>query len=114
MTDRSATRRRFVYGAATASALALAGCSSGGGGDGSDVPEAYRTATSIGGQQRDPDSLSSQSAVSYRDSPQGDMQCSNCQYYIEDKNDDGLGACTLVKGKVDPEGYCTTWVEYQG
>ncbi|MFB6188301.1 MAG: high-potential iron-sulfur protein [Halapricum sp.] len=89
----------------------MAGCSSGGGGD--SVPDAYRTATSLGGSERDPDALSSKRAVGYRDHPQGDLQCSNCQYYIEDKNGDGMGACALVAGTIDPEGYCATYVRYE-
>lgn len=78
------------------------------------VPEAYATATSLDGTQRNPDSLSSQEAVSYQDEPSEGRQCSTCRYYIEDKNGDGVGACAIVAGEVDPEGYCVSYVEYEG
>ena len=114
----------------------LAGCTGGGGGDGGEtetetptptptatsdgsgstggVPEEYATATSIGGTQRNPDSLSSQEAVSYQDEPKDGQQCSNCQFYIEDKNGDGVGACAIVEGEIAPEAYCVSYVEYEG
>ncbi|ELZ97972.1 hypothetical protein C440_01953 [Haloferax mucosum ATCC BAA-1512] len=116
----------------TAAMAGLAGCAGGGGQDteatttttatttteSSDstggVPEAYATATAIGGNERNPERLSSQEAVSYQDEPKEGQQCSNCQYYIEDKNDDGLGACAIVEGKVAPEGYCVSYVAYEG
>lgn len=106
----------------------LAGCSGGGGGatetttatttqsSGSTggVPEAYATATSLDGTQRNPDSLSSQEAVSYQEEPSEGRQCSTCRYYIEDKNGDGAGACAIVAGEISPEGYCVSYVEYEG
>ncbi|ELK54478.1 hypothetical protein D320_09819 [Haloferax sp. BAB-2207] len=78
------------------------------------VPEAYATATSLDGTQRNPDSLSSQEAVSYQDEPSEGRQCSTCRYYIEDKNGDGVGACAIVAGEIAPEGYCVSYVEYEG
>lgn len=98
----------------------LAGCGGDGGdgddgGDGGDdtVPEEYRTATSLSGTQRDPDALSTKSALDYQETPNDGEQCSSCQYYIEDKNDDGMGACTLVEGNIDPEGWCSSFTVYQ-
>ena len=76
--------------------------------------EAYATATSLDGTQRNPDSLSSQEAVSYQDEPSEGRQCSTCRYYIEDRNGDGVGACAIVAGEVAPEGYCVSYVEYEG
>ncbi|ELZ69115.1 hypothetical protein C457_09766 [Haloferax prahovense DSM 18310] len=128
--DTGRTRRRFIWLTGTAAMAGLAGCSGGGGGatetttatatttqsSGSTggVPEAYATATSLDGTQRNPDSLSSQEAVSYQDEPKDGKQCSTCRYYIEDKNGDGVGACAIVAGEVDPEGYCVSYVEYEG
>ncbi|WEL27765.1 high-potential iron-sulfur protein [Haloferax volcanii] len=128
--DSDRTRRRFIWLAGTAAMAGLAGCSGGGGGgaepsettatttqsSGSTggVPEAYATATSLDGTQRNPDSLSSQEAVSYQDEPSEGRQCSTCRYYIEDKNGDGVGACAIVAGEVAPEGYCVSYVEYEG
>jgi len=130
MEDRATDgeRRRLLALVGTGIATGLAGCSGGGGGDdtatatatatatsgGEDtVPSGYETATAIGGTQRDPDSLSSKAALNYQSEPQDGQQCSTCQFYIEDKNGDGMGACTLVAGTVDPEGYCVSYAEYE-
>ncbi|EMA07353.1 high-potential iron-sulfur protein [Haloferax denitrificans] len=126
--DAGRTRRRFIWLTGTAAMAGLAGCSGGGGGaaetttatttESSDstggVPAEYATATSLDGTQRNPDSLSSQEAVSYQDQPSGGRQCSTCRYYIEDKNGDGVGACAIVAGEIAPEGYCVSYVEYEG
>ena len=127
-------RRRLLALIGSGLTAGLAGCSGGGGGDGSDdgggeatatetppttggddtVPAEYETATSLGGTQRNPDALSTQSAVNYQEEPKGGQQCSNCQFYIEDKNGDGMGACSIVAGNVAPEAYCVSYAEYSG
>ncbi|KAB1189992.1 hypothetical protein GJR96_17625 [Haloferax sp. MBLA0076] len=130
MADGQQTRRRFIWLTGTATMAGLAGCSGGNGGNGGaetetttesggsgstgGVPEEYATATSIGGTQRNPDSLSSQEAVSYQEEPREGQQCSNCQFYIEDINGDGIGACAIVEGEIAPEAYCVSYVEYEG
>ncbi|AFK21400.1 hypothetical protein E6P09_16520 (plasmid) [Haloferax mediterranei ATCC 33500] len=127
MADDQRTRRRFMWLTGTAAMAGLAGCSGDGGETETEapttttsasstggVPAAYATATSLDGTQRNPDSLSSQEAVSYQDQPKDGQQCSNCRFYIEDKNDDGLGACAIVEGKVAPDGYCVSYVAYEG
>jgi hypothetical protein len=68
----------------------------------------------VDGTTRDPERLSSKQAVSYQSSPNDGQQCSDCRYYIPDKNGDGLGACTLVEGTIEPTGWCVTFSEYQG
>jgi hypothetical protein len=132
-------RRRLLALVGSGLATSLAGCSGGGGGDGGDdtatptatptatetaaptstpgddtVPEEYRTATSLSGAQRNPDSLSSKEALSYQPEPSDGQQCSTCQFYIPDKNGDGMGACTLVAGNIAPEAYCVSYAEYEG
>ena len=126
MTDTSARwRRRTLLATAAATTAALAGCA-GNGGEGTEapttetetdddaVPAAYETATSLNGRQRDPDGLASKAALNYQAEPKGEQQCSNCGFYIEDKNGDGLGACTLIAGTIDPEGWCTSYAPYSG
>jgi hypothetical protein len=131
-----ADRRRLLALIGSGLTAGLAGCAGGGGDDeatptaattptatatatptssgGSEsVPAEYETATSLSGTERNPDALSSQSAVNYQEEPKDGQQCSNCQFYIEDKNGDGLGACAIVAGVVDPEGYCVSYAEYQ-
>lgn len=112
MPDDSTTRRRFLVLAGTGSAVAIAGCSGGGNGDGSDlgpVPSEYETATSIGGVQRDPGSLSTKNSVNYQSSPNAGNQCSECTFYIEDMNGDGIGACAIVEEQIEPEGWCASF-----
>jgi hypothetical protein len=110
--NEQSRRRMLQLAGATATGL-LAGC--GGGGDGGGgVPDQYRTAASQGGQQRDPENLATKDALNYQDSPKNDQRCSGCTYYIEDKNGDGMGACTLVEGTIDPEGWCSSYAAYEG
>ncbi|WP_411969056.1 high-potential iron-sulfur protein [Haloferax sp. YSSS75] len=129
MAEDKQTRRRFIWLSGTATMAGLAGCSGGGGGgeaetttadggggggDTGGVPQEYATATSIGGVERNPEQLSTQDAVSYQEEPNEGQQCSNCRYYIEDKNGDGVGACAIVEGEIAPEAYCVSYVEYEG
>lgn len=80
----------------------------------SPVPDTYRTATSQGGTERNPDSLQTKSAVQYQSQPQNNQQCSGCLFYIPDKNGDGLGACSIVQGEIQPKGWCASYSPYQG
>ena len=112
-------RRTMLALLGSGSAAALAGCSGGGdqtptGTASGGVPEQYRTATGLDGQQRDPSALSTQGAVNYQSQPQDGQQCSGCAYYIPDKNGDGVGACTIVEGTIEPSGYCTSYVAHEG
>jgi hypothetical protein len=85
-----------------------------GGSSDAEVPEAYRTATAQNGQQRDPDNLVAPSALNYQEEPNNGNQCSGCQFYIPDQNGDGMGACTLITGMVDPQGWCNSYAAYEG
>ena len=128
------TRRRFLLLTAAGASTALAGCGSGGGGDEPTpaptdtptstpagdgtgapgaVPDEYVTATAQAGSQRNPDGLSSQSAVQYQSEPRDGQQCTGCRFYIPDKNGDGLGACSIVEGTIDPEGWCVSYAAVQ-
>ena len=128
----SNSRRRFLQYAGTAVATGLAGCGGGtgdGNGDGADggddtpqenggdlgpVPDEYATATAQGGSERNPDSLATKQAVQYQSSPKEGEQCSDCRFYIPDKNGDGLGACSIVEGMIEPEGWCASYAPYEG
>jgi high potential iron-sulfur protein len=50
----------------------------------------------------------SQPSVAYQDSPKGDQKCSNCSLFQEPEG------CTLVDGKISPEGWCKFWVKKPG
>jgi hypothetical protein len=119
------TRRRFLLLTAAGATTGLAGCGGTDGGDGADggdggdtptlepVPADYRTATAQDGTERDPDSLSTKSAVNYQEEPNDGEQCSGCRFYIPDKNGDDVGACAIVEGKIDPAGWCASYAAYQ-
>ena len=119
------TRRRCLLGVAgTVAALSLSGCSGDGddGGDGGatptptateTVPDEYRTATALNGQERDPRNLSTKDAVNYQSEPSGEKQCSNCRFYVTDKNGDGQGACAIVEGTIAPDAYCVSYSPHE-
>lgn len=77
------------------------------------VPKTYRTATDLDGTKRDPNSLTSKGDVNYRSDGSGTSKCSNCRYFIPDKNGDGHGACSLVEGEIEPAAWCSLYVQYQ-
>jgi len=82
-----------------------------------EVPEEYRTATSQGNEEREPDELRTQEEVAFRESveaiaggtsPPG-RSCGNCADFIPDKNGDGWGACAEVEGYIAVEDWCSVW-----
>jgi hypothetical protein len=77
------------------------------------VPDVYRTATSQGGTKRSSDALQSKSAVQYQPQPKNGQQCSGCMFYIQDKNGDGLGACSVVEGYIQPTAWCASYSPYR-
>lgn len=82
-----------------------------------EVPEDYRTATSQGDEERNPDQLSAQADVNLTESVEaiadGDADpgesCGNCAEFIPDQNGDGWGACAAVRGYVANEDWCVIW-----
>ena len=44
-----------------------------------------------------------QRSVGYRDTPNGDRQCSNCKFFV------APDSCQKVDGKISPKGYCVLW-----
>ena len=87
---------------------------SGSGGSADSVPEEYATATAQDGTERNPDSVATQEAVMYQSEPKDGQQCSDCAFYIPDKNGDGLGACAVVEGTIEPQAWCSSYVAYEG
>ncbi|WP_311172189.1 high-potential iron-sulfur protein [Halobellus ordinarius] len=82
-----------------------------------EVPGEYRTATSQGDEERDPDDLRSQEDVNLTESAeaigeetaQPGQSCGNCADFIPDKNGDGWGACAEVEGHIASEDWCVVW-----
>jgi hypothetical protein len=83
------------------------------------VPEAYRTTTSLGNEDRNPDDLSTKADVDFSefaeaqemDSHDPGTTCGNCADYIADKNGDTFGACAEVEGYIDAADWCTVYEE---
>ena len=52
-------------------------------------------------------------AMKYKDSPEGDKQCSNCLQFVPGKTPNDLGGCKVFAGdtEISPKGYCTAWVK---
>jgi len=134
MSETPNSRRQFLRVAgAAAITTSLAGCGGSGGGadnaesttesteesgDGASgaepVPESERTAEALGGIERDPEALQSPDAFNYQSMSNNGQQCDGCQYYVPDHNGDGMGACTLVSGQIDPAGWCISDAAYNG
>lgn len=106
MAQRPLSRRDFieraaVLGIASAGLGAFVGaCTSGGG---------TLTCTDTTGLA-DAD-LQVRQALQYVDaSPEAAKNCLNCQLYTPAAEGE-CGGCTVVKGPIHPQGYCTSWAE---
>lgn len=83
------------------------------------VPEVYLSATSLGGESRDPDGLSAKADVAFTeyeaaretDAHQPGTCCANCADYVPDENGDGFGACAEVEGYVGGDDWCVVYEE---
>ncbi|WP_265107984.1 high-potential iron-sulfur protein [Halosolutus halophilus] len=118
-------RRRFLRIAGTGPVLVFAGCL----GDEEDgdtgeerpadwcldqlegsVPEVERNAVSTDGiERKDESELLSKEDAAYQCGPQEGQLCGNCTFYIDDKNGDGIGACTEVEGMIRSVDWCGIW-----
>lgn len=52
-------------------------------------------------------------AMKYKDTPEGDKQCSNCLQFVPGKTPKDLGGCKIFAGDTEilPSGYCTAWAK---
>jgi hypothetical protein len=83
------------------------------------VPDVYASATSIGGERRNPDALLTKSDVQFAEydealensAHQPGRCCANCHEYVIDMNGDEFGACVAVEGYIDGADWCTVWEE---
>jgi hypothetical protein len=44
-------------------------------------------------------------------SPHEDKKCGVCNYFTPPKAGSQCGTCLIVKGPINPDGYCTSWVK---
>ena len=54
---------------------------------------------------------SMRTSTKYKDTPEGDKQCSNCAQFIPGKSAKDLGGCNIFPGdsEIAPTGYCIAW-----
>ncbi len=53
-------------------------------------------------------------SMQYKDTPEGDKQCSNCVQFVPSKNaKDTVGGCKIFPGdtEVAEKGYCIAWAK---
>lgn len=53
------------------------------------------------------------SAMKYKDSPEGEKNCSNCVQFVPGKSPTDMGGCKIFPGdtEVSPKGYCVAWAK---
>jgi hypothetical protein len=51
-------------------------------------------------------SKASQASMHYQTSPNGNMHCSLCKYFIPGQDASSNGTCQVVDGSISPNGYC--------
>jgi hypothetical protein len=44
-------------------------------------------------------------------SPYPERLCDNCQFWIDPEPGTFCGGCQLIKGPINPKGYCISWAE---
>jgi hypothetical protein len=52
-------------------------------------------------------------SMKYKDTPEGDKDCSNCAQWIPGKTPKDLGGCKIFAGdtEISPKGYCVAWAK---
>lgn len=103
--QKNLTRRHFIQRSGLATAvigLAVVGCGGGGGED-------ALTCDDVSGLT--PAELAARSSNQYvSDSPHGATKnCLNCNFG-QNLTASSCGTCTVIKGSIDPDGYCNLWV----
>lgn len=110
------TRRQFIHTTAAAGAATLtlgyllAGCKGDGGGT--------KSGGGGGGGEKSCDDVSglteqekkTRESLKYVEkSPEPQKNCANCSLYQLPKDGEFCGGCSVLKGPVHPQGYCTAW-----
>ena len=107
--EDSRSRRAILRLSTVGLTVGIAGCAGSGDSESGSVPSQYETAKGLNGQRRNPDNLQSKNALQYQNQPKNGNRCAGCAFYIKDKNGDNQGACTKVKGKISPDGWCASY-----
>ena len=54
-------------------------------------------------------SKASQASMHYQNSPNGEMHCSGCKFFIPAQDPKANGSCQIVDGSISPTGYCMAY-----
>jgi len=46
-------------------------------------------------------------------SPDTNKLCTNCQFWLVPKEGEFCGGCQIIKGPINPDGYCNQWLQKQ-
>ena len=101
MRETRVTRRRVlgVLAVAPLAATALAACSK------KDAPDSCQDTTGLSDADK-----GTRTTLQYTDrAPSSDKQCHVCSFYQPAPEPTKCGGCTLVKGPIHPNGYCTAF-----
>lgn len=71
------------------------------------ISEAADAAEKCNGQTPKP-------ALKYQDKPKGNERCDNCTHFCAGPKPSAMGTCAIVKGSIDPQGWCLAWAAQQG
>ncbi len=102
MTRREALRLTVLFGAAaSAPAMLAVGCG-----------KKELSCTDTAGLA--PADANLRGQLGYVDkSTEAEKNCANCQFY-KPAAPDACGGCNLMKGPINPKGYCKSWAKKQG
>jgi hypothetical protein len=48
-------------------------------------------------------------SVAYQETPKGDENCANCQFYIPPEGGGDVGKCQIVAGDIGADHWCNLW-----
>lgn len=58
-----------------------------------------------------PEEIELRKSLKYTDtSPDPQKLCKNCALYVPPAKPNTCGGCTLIKGPIHPDGWCSAWV----
>lgn len=117
------SRKEFIQRCALVGLAAVGGgtliSSCGGGGKSDESAGASHEASTETSSSTDPcsdtsslskEELQMRTSLKYTpESPEPGKHCENCKFYTAPEGTSPCGACTLFKGPVNPNGYCTSW-----
>lgn len=66
-------------------------------------------AAALASEARADASKASKESMRYQSSPNGNMQCSGCNFFIPGSDANADGTCKIVDGAISPHGYCMAY-----